>query len=91
MWKFVVPFAIFTALGAFLLVGLYRDPSYVPSPLIGKPVPQFSLPSLHDASRQVASADLVGQPTLINVFGTWCGGCRAEHPVLLDQLAKEAP
>ena len=79
MWKFVAPFAIFTALGAFLFVGLYRDPSYVPSPLIGKPAPQFSLPSLQDPAFPVASKDLAGKTWILNVWGTWCVGCRQEH------------
>lgn len=83
MWKYIVPFGLFVALGAFLFVGLYRDPRYVPSPLIGKPAPEFSLPSLQDASYPVSSKDLVGQPWVLNVWGTWCGGCRAEHDVLL--------
>ena len=83
MLKFIVPFAVFAVLGAFLFVGLYRDPSYVPSPLIGKPAPEFALPSLHDSSYQVASRELLGQPWVLNVWGTWCGGCREEHDELL--------
>jgi len=79
MWKFVAPFAIFTAVGAFLFVGLYRDPSFVPSPLIGKPAPQFSLPSLQDPAFPVVSKDLAGKTWILNVWGTWCGGCREEH------------
>ncbi len=83
MWKFIVPFGLFVLLGAFLFVGLQRDPSYVPSPLIGKPAPAFSLPSLQDAAYPVSTADLRGQPWVLNVWGTWCGGCRQEHDVLL--------
>lgn len=83
MWKFVVPFAIFTALGAFLFVGLYRDPSYVPSPLIGRPAPEFALPSLQDPSYPVASKELLGKAWVLNVWGTWCGGCREEHGTLV--------
>ena len=84
MWKFIVPFGLFAVLGAFLFVGLQRDPSYVPSPLIGKPAPQFSLPSLHDPSYPVSSTELQGRPWVLNVWGTWCGGCRQEHPVLME-------
>ena len=40
--KFILPFALFALLGGFLFVGLFRDPSYVPSPLIGKPAPEFN-------------------------------------------------
>jgi len=83
MAKFIVPFALFVLLGAFLFVGLQRDPSYVPSPLIGKPAPQFSLPSLQDAAYPVSSQELLGQPWVLNVWGTWCSGCRQEHDTLL--------
>ena len=83
MWKFVVPFGLFLVLGAVLYVGLQRDPSYVPSPLIGKQAPEFSLPSLQDAAYPVSSSDLKGRTWVFNVWGTWCGGCRQEHPVLI--------
>ena len=83
MLKFIIPFALFLLLGAFLFVGLQRDPRYVPSPLIGKPAPEFSLPSLQDASYPVASSELLGQPWVLNVWGTWCAGCRQEHDTLL--------
>jgi cytochrome c biogenesis protein CcmG/thiol:disulfide interchange protein DsbE len=81
--KFIVPLLLFVALGIFLFVGLYRDPRYVPSPLIGKPAPEFTLPSLQDASYPVSSKELLGQPWVLNVWGTWCGGCRQEHDTLL--------
>ncbi len=90
MWKFIVPFGLFLALGAFLFVGLHRDPSYVPSPLIGKPAPEFSLPSLQDAAYPVATKDLKGQTWVLNVWGTWCGGCRQEHDVLLEIARQNA-
>jgi cytochrome c biogenesis protein CcmG/thiol:disulfide interchange protein DsbE len=83
MLKFVVPFVLFVLLGVFLFVGLHRDPRYVPSPLIGKPAPEFSLPSLQDANYPVSSKELIGQPWVLNVWGTWCGGCRQEHETLL--------
>ena len=90
MWKFIVPFGLFLALGAFLFVGLHRDPSYVPSPLIGKPAPPFSLPSLQDAAYPVATKDLIGRTWVLNVWGTWCGGCRQEHEVLLEIARQNA-
>ena len=79
MLKFIVPLVMFVALGAFLFIGLQRDPAYVPSPLIGKPAPEFSLPSLQDAAYPISTKDLAGQPWVLNVWGTWCGGCRQEH------------
>jgi cytochrome c biogenesis protein CcmG, thiol:disulfide interchange protein DsbE len=83
MWKFIVPFGMFLVLGAFLYVGLQRDPSYIPSPLIGKPAPEFTLPSVHDASYPVSTKELAGKIWVLNVWGTWCGGCREEHEVLM--------
>ena len=88
--KFIVPLLLFTALGAFLFVGLYRDPRYVPSPLIGKPAPEFTLPSLQDANYPVSSKELLGQPWVLNVWGTWCGGCRQEHDTLLAIAAQRS-
>lgn len=84
MAKFIVPLAIFLLLGVFLFIGLHRDPSYVPSPLIGKPAPEFELPSLQDPNFKVASRDLKGRPWVLNVWGTWCNGCREEHPTLVE-------
>ena len=86
--KFIVPLLLFVALGIFLFVGLFRDPRYVPSPLIGKPAPEFTLPSLQDASYPVSSKELLGQPWVLNVWGTWCGGCRQEHDTLLAIAAQ---
>ena len=81
--KFGIPFAIFVALGLFLLRGLSLNPAYVPSPLIGKPAPEFSLPSLQDAAYPVSSKELLGRPWVLNVWGTWCAGCRQEHDTLI--------
>jgi cytochrome c biogenesis protein CcmG/thiol:disulfide interchange protein DsbE len=83
MVKYVVPFALFILMGVFLYIGLHKDPRYVPSPLIGKPAPEFTLPSLQDAAYTVSTKDLAGCPWVLNVWGTWCGGCRQEHDVLL--------
>ncbi|HWJ07299.1 MAG TPA: DsbE family thiol:disulfide interchange protein [Steroidobacteraceae bacterium] len=81
--KFGIPLVLFALLGGFLFVGLQRDPGYVPSPLIGKQAPEFSLPSLQDAGYPVNSKELLGRAWVLNVWGTWCGGCRQEHDTLL--------
>jgi cytochrome c biogenesis protein CcmG/thiol:disulfide interchange protein DsbE len=60
--KFIVPLLLFTALGAFLFVGLYRDPRYVPSPLIGKPAPEFTLPSLQTRAIRCPRRNCSGNP-----------------------------
>jgi cytochrome c biogenesis protein CcmG/thiol:disulfide interchange protein DsbE len=83
MAKFLIPLGLFVVLGVFLAIGLNRDPRYVPSPLIGKPAPEFSLPSLQDSSYPVSTKELLGQPWVLNVWGTWCGGCRQEHDTLI--------
>jgi len=88
MAKFIIPFGIFMLLGVFLFIGLHRDPSFVPSPLIGKQAPEFTLPSLQDASYAVASKELAGRTWILNVWGTWCGGCRQEHETLVA-IAKQ--
>ena len=76
----------FLALLGLLLYGVRQsdraDRESLPSPLIGRAAPQFSLPLLHEPTREVASAELLGQPYLLNVWGSWCPACREEHPVL---------
>jgi cytochrome c biogenesis protein CcmG/thiol:disulfide interchange protein DsbE len=89
MFRFVLPILMLAVLVAFLVVGLNRDPSYVPSPLVGKPAPAFSLPRLDDPSATVSRSDLLGDVSLVNVWATWCVACRQEHPYLLE-LARTA-
>ncbi len=90
MLKYGIPLVLCLLLGVFLYVGLQRDPRYVPSPLIGKPAPEFTLPSLQDASYPVSSKELLGQPWVLNVWGTWCAGCRQEHDTLLAIARQKA-
>ena len=81
-----LPLAVFGALALLLAAGVWmsRKPNReaLPSPLVGKPTPEFALPSLHEPSRIVRAADLRGAPYLLNVWGSWCPACRDEHPVL---------
>ena len=90
MKKLLIPLALFLVLAGFLFVGLSRDPREVPSPLIGRPAPAFNAPLLADASQHLRPEDLRGQPWVLNVWASWCGACRDEHPVLLA-WAKTAP
>ena len=89
MWRYLLPIAIFAVLVAIFARGLQLDPSYVPSPLIGKPVPEFTLPTLMDANRDLSDKDLLGSVSLLNVWATWCVGCRQEHGYLVE-LARQS-
>jgi cytochrome c biogenesis protein CcmG/thiol:disulfide interchange protein DsbE len=81
-----LPLAVFFALAALLAAGVWMsrkpDRDVLPSVLIDKPAPAFSLPVLHEPARTVHLADLKGQPFLLNVWASWCVECRVEHPVL---------
>ena len=81
------PLAIFLVLAVVLYRGLSLDPAELPSALIGKPLPAFSLPSVDDPQTRITQADLKG-PALINVWATWCISCKVEHPVL-NELSKQ--
>lgn len=81
---YLLPLAGFLAVAAFLLRGLWRDPSEIPSPLIDKPAPAFRIESLESPGRIVDSKDMLGQVWLLNTWASWCVSCRAEHPVLVE-------
>ena len=86
-WMLLAPLVLFLAMAALLYRGLYLDPSELPSALIGKPFPEFSLPAVQDG-KPLTRNDLLGKPALVNVWGTWCVACRVEHPVL-TKLAEQ--
>ena len=87
MKKFIVPLIIFAALGLLLAYGLNLDPRKIPSPLIGKSLPAFSLPTVADPARKVGRDDMLGRVYLLNVWASWCVACRQEHP-FLNELAR---
>lgn len=80
---YVVPAAGFVGLVIALALGLTRNPRELPSTLIGKPVPVFDLPPVRGRTLGLASTDLNGQVSLVNVFASWCVACRAEHPLFM--------
>lgn len=82
--RYLVPLAIFSVLVVVLAIGLKLDPRYVPSPLIDKPAPEFTLTELADPTQSIAKADLLGRPLLLNVWASWCSACRVEHPLLVE-------
>ena len=86
--KLLIPLAVFIVLAAFLFVGLWRDPREIPSPLIDKPAPAFSLGQLHAPAQTLGNEDMKGKVWLFNVWASWCVSCREEHPLLVA-LAKE--
>lgn len=88
MNRYLVPLVVFAVLIPVFVIGLTRDPRELPSPLIAEPAPEFTLPSLQDPERTVGSADYAGRMALVNVWATWCPGCRQEHPFLME-LAEE--
>lgn len=84
-FKYAVPLLVFLAVAGALFLGLFLKPAEVPSALVGKPVPEFTLPGLREGEPGFSSADLKkGQVTIVNVFASWCVPCRVEHPQLME-------
>lgn len=88
-WLAFLPLIVFGGLVAVFVIGLRGDPQRLPSALVGRQAPQFSLAPLEGIGRPgFASADLRGQVTVVNVFASWCIPCHEEHPFLME-LAKD--
>jgi cytochrome c biogenesis protein CcmG/thiol:disulfide interchange protein DsbE len=85
--KYLLPLILFVVLAIFLAMGLRLNPKDIPSPLIDKPAPAFSLPILATPEKNLTTQDLKGRLWLLNVWASWCVSCRQEHPLLLE-LAK---
>ncbi|EGG99538.1 Cytochrome c-type biogenesis protein CcmG/DsbE2C thiol:disulfide oxidoreductase [gamma proteobacterium IMCC2047] len=85
-----VPLILFIALVVLFAKGLKLDPNDMPSALIDQSVPEFSLPSLASPDRLLTRADMVGEVSLVNVWGTWCPSCMHEHPYLME-LSDQVP
>jgi cytochrome c biogenesis protein CcmG/thiol:disulfide interchange protein DsbE len=89
MKRALIPLAIFLVIAGFLYAGLDLNPRQVPSPLVGRPAPNFDLPVLGSPERRFGPAEMKGRPWLLNVWASWCVTCREEHPVLLDLARKK--
>jgi cytochrome c biogenesis protein CcmG, thiol:disulfide interchange protein DsbE len=87
--RFLWPLGLFLVLAAFLAAGLHLEPREVPSPLIGKPAPSFMATALAEPGRKLSSEDLRGRVWLLNVWASWCGACRDEHPLLVELARRE--
>ncbi|HYN78633.1 MAG TPA: DsbE family thiol:disulfide interchange protein [Lamprocystis sp. (in: g-proteobacteria)] len=85
----LIPLSIFLALALLMFRGLSLDPSKIPSPLVDKPAPDFTLESLKDPGKQISADVLKGQISLVNVWASWCPSCRQEHAELV-RIAKES-
>nr|WP_240611585.1 DsbE family thiol:disulfide interchange protein [Roseovarius nitratireducens] len=79
----VLPVTIFAGLGAAFYWGLWNTDDRLPSTLIGKPVPEFDLPPIEGRSDGLATTDLTGEVSIVNVWASWCVPCRAENPLLV--------
>jgi cytochrome c biogenesis protein CcmG/thiol:disulfide interchange protein DsbE len=84
MKRALIPLLLFIALAVFLALGLKLDPREVPSPLIGKPAPDFKAETLADPTHVIQRDDLRGKVWILNVWASWCGACRDEHPLLVE-------
>ncbi len=83
MIRFVLPLVAFLVLAGFLYVGLNLNPHEIPSPLLDKPAPAFTLLQLNESGKQFSPQDVKGKVWLLNVWASWCESCKTEHPVLM--------
>ena len=82
---FFAPVAALAVLAGLLWLGLGRDPEALPSTLIDQPLPAFELAAVRPGETSgLANTDFTGRPMLLNVFASWCVGCRVEHPFLIE-------
>lgn len=86
----VIPLLVALALLAAMAAGLFLDPRKVPSALVGKPAPHFLLPLVNMPEQTASPARMKNRVWLLNVWASWCVGCRTEHPLLFE-LKQAAP
>lgn len=78
------PAIIFGALAVALYWGLWNKDDRLPSPLIGRPIPEFALPPIEGRHFGLSSSDLQGRVSIVNVWASWCVPCRVEMPLLVE-------
>ena len=89
--KLFLPLLALLALGLMLLVGLRHDPSQLNLIQQGKPLPSFQIADLLQPSKQIDNRTLPKQPFLLNVWGSWCPSCIAEHSFLMTLKQQGVP
>lgn len=82
--RYLAPLVLFAAVAIGLAVGLFLEPRNIPSALIGRPAPEFALEPVKDYGPGLATADLLGQVSIVNVFASWCLPCKVEHPLWVE-------
>ncbi|BFU60388.1 MULTISPECIES: DsbE family thiol:disulfide interchange protein [Rodentibacter] len=87
---FFIPLFLLLSVIVLLMVGLNQDPKKIASALIDKPIPEFYQADLFEPSRTVSPKDFPKEPFLLNVWGSWCGYCKEEHPLLME-IAQSTP
>lgn len=92
MARYIALIAAFAVLITVFAIGLTKDPRKLPSPLIDNPAPEYELPRVKDPTKTTGSKDYAGQIVLVNIWATWCVGCRQEHAFLMELAGrKEIP
>ena len=85
---YLLPLFIFLVIVGYFAVGLNMNPRDIPSMLLDQKVPHFDLAPIKGSKRGFSHKDLSGQVALINIFGSWCAACLAEHPFLMEISTK---
>ena len=82
--KLFVPVVVFLVLSGLFFFGLSRDPNVMPSALVDRPLPEFTQPSLYTEQGELSKSQFLGEILLVNIWGSWCPPCHAEHPFFLE-------
>ena len=82
-WKSFTPLIVFAFIAGLLAFGLRNDPSVLPSPLLERTMPAFTVSTLRNPEQALSEKDWIGRKALVNVWASWCVACREEHELLL--------
>ena len=83
-WLMLAPVTLLAVIAAFFAFGLTQDPHSLPSTMIDRPMPDFSLEALENGDAPLANSDLLGRVSMVNIFGSWCPSCLVEHSQLIE-------